>query len=123
MQRSSFLVNRNNSKHLFIALTNEIDDGTGKGKRVLVVNVTTDYGTRGTDTTCLLSPGDHSFINNQSYIAYRYAELLPLQELLSQSIRYEGMVDTAVFERICQGVLESKHTPLRVVDFYNAHCT
>lgn len=122
VERTSFFVDQGNGlAHLFVALTNEFDDGTGNGKRILVVNLTTDYKNRSTDTTCLVAPGEHISINRQSYVAYRYAELRPLQEFFNQKMEYRGTVTTEIYNRISAGIPISRHTPNKVIDFYNAY--
>ena len=123
MERATFLRRHGdgNLTHLFFVLTNEFDDGTGNGKRILIVNATTDYKTRNTDPACLLNVGDHSFIVRESYVAYRYAEVLTLPDFFSKQMAYYGLVEEGIFERIRNGVMASRNTPLKAKNFYSAY--
>lgn len=53
------------SKHLFIVLTNPCDGGFH-----LLVSVSSVKSGRAHDSTCLLKPGEHPFIERQSYVFY-----------------------------------------------------
>ena len=123
VERTTFLRRHGDGDltHLFFVITNEFDDGTGNGNRILIVNATTDYKTRSTDPACPLKAGDHPFIVRDSYIAYRYAEVLTLTDFFSKQMRYYGLADENVFQRICNGFMVSRQVPRKAVTFYTAY--
>lgn len=71
VRRAAFLVpsgpaNDPDRKHLHVLLT----DPCGVGKQVLMVPICSVKPDLPHDSTCLLSPGDHQFLQHASYVAY-----------------------------------------------------
>lgn len=70
------------------------------------------------DTTCLLHPGDHPFIDHESYIDYRQCRTDPFRHLgdCIQSGYFQRKEDASdeLIERIAQGVYLSKHVRPRI---------
>src|SRR5438094_2704490 len=67
--------------HLFVIMTEPIaqPDTT---RLVALVNITSVKPGLPVDPTCLLAPGDHPFIRQESYVAYRHARIEDCTKLL-----------------------------------------
>jgi len=105
-------------KHLFILLNDPISDQ----KLVLMVSISTIRPKRFHDSCCLLGPGDHPFIRTASFVLYSKARIESVQTL-EEGVRRQLLVpkepmDSAVFARICEGVLNSRHTPKEIKLFF-----
>ncbi|MES0492072.1 MAG: hypothetical protein ABUK01_18940 [Leptospirales bacterium] len=85
MKKKTFLKNddKNNTivKHLRFIITEPDPE-----QNILAVNLTTLRNTGREDMSCIILPGEHSFIRKESYIAYKYAEELSIIKILQQSM-------------------------------------
>jgi hypothetical protein len=101
----------NEKKHLHIVLTPPDDDG-----EIIVVSVSTQRP--GSDTTVVLKPGDHPFIDHDSVVMYRTAAPTPVrvlsQRLDSRLYDLHEPMSAEILARIQNGVLDSKFTPLGI---------
>jgi hypothetical protein len=74
------------------------------------------------DGTCTLAPGDHSFVEENSYIAYYHINQFNVAVLENQIangvLRPNESVDSALLQRICDGVLKSRHSPPMEKKYY-----
>ncbi len=74
------------------------------------------------DPACRLFPGDHPFITRESYVVYAMARIESADKIsrgVTQNILVpKAPMDGSVFARICQGVLDSKHTPRHMKEFF-----
>lgn len=108
-------------KHLFIILTNP----KGEGQYVLMVSISTLRSDRYCDPTCILSAGEHDFIKHDSFVAYSLAKIIESEKLMEGVkkgvIKYKGLIEAGVFERICIGLGESQHTPLKIKKFMESN--
>lgn len=105
-------------KHLFILLNDPVHDK----QLVLMVSISTIRPGRFHDTCCLLGPGDHPFIRNDSFVLYAKARIESVRTL-EEGVRQRLLVpkapmDRSVFARICEGVLISRHTPREIKNFF-----
>ena len=92
--------------HLWVILT----PPKGTPPRVLVANITT--ARTGSDTTCVLVPGDHRFIKTRSVVYYSKAILASPQNL-EGAMRTWGKsypCSPALLKRIQDGLRGSPHT-------------
>lgn len=91
---------------------------------MLLVGVATVYNDIPHDSTCYLYPGDHPFIRRKSYVYYARARIEPAKKLLEgtkQGLMIpQGAIDSGIFARICQGLLESRHTAPKIRQFFEA---
>ncbi len=105
-------------EHLWVVLT-ELDDATGK---VLVINLTTLRS--GSDTTVVLKPGDHEFIQHETVVFYLDAQWVPAVALEAAVNRQAGRqlapCRADVLERIRSGLLVSKFTPKQIKTWWRA---
>lgn len=94
--------------HLFVALTTRCSKGM-----VLLVPLCTIRGKF--DPACKVTKGEHGFAAADSYIAYYYINQFnaaALEKQLEQGIlRSNDAVGPELLKRICDGVLNSSHTP------------
>jgi hypothetical protein len=105
-------------KHLFILLNDPVKDE----KLVLMVSISTVRPGRFHDGCCLLGIGDHPFIKCASFVLYSKARIESVKTL-EEGVRQQLLVpkdpmDGAVFARICEGVLTSRHTPIEIKRFF-----
>lgn len=105
-------------KHLFILL----NDPHGQEQHVLIVSISTIRAGKYHDTACRLFAGDHPFIKVDSYVVYARARL-ETSAVLAKGVQQQILVQHDpmpgdVFARICQGVLDSRHTPQYLKDFF-----
>lgn len=111
-----------NKKHLFILLTDPVDNAETGTKDVLMVSVSTFRQGMPHDPTCKLYPGDHPFIKWESFVSYRTARIEPAQKVqngVTQGVFIpQGTIDGAILARICQGLLDSRQAPPKMQTFY-----
>lgn len=105
-------------KHLFILLNDPVNDE----KLVLMVSISTIRAGRFHDTSCLLGIGDHPFIRCDSFVLYAKARIESVKTL-EEGVRQQLLVpkdpmDGSVFARICEGLLNSRHTPAEIKRFF-----
>jgi hypothetical protein len=102
--------------HLWIVLTPPAEG------EVVTVSVTTR--TRKSEALVVLQPGDHSFINRESVIAYAYATIRTVEDIEAAiengSAKPREPVTSAILERVRAGLLESDFTPNGVRHFYRS---
>jgi hypothetical protein len=108
-------------KHLFILLTDPHNNEVGT-KSVLMVSLSSVKNRIPHDPTCILTPGDHSFVKVNSYVVYQMARLEDADKVLrgvknGQLIPHDPL-ESAVFARVCKGLEESKLTPTKLLTFY-----
>jgi hypothetical protein len=96
-------------RHLWIVLT----EPEGQPLEVVIVNLTKNKPLA--DTTCILSPGDHTFIKVETVVHYADARKVPAEPLhaLTKLTSYDFHDDCSeeLLERIQRGLLASKSTP------------
>jgi hypothetical protein len=63
--------------HLWVVLS----DPTQNSTQVLIVNLTTWRGNKLDDPACVIEAGEHPWVVNNSYIAYRHARIYKLDQL------------------------------------------
>ncbi len=108
--------NTNGFKHLTIVMAY-----CSESERIAIASVTSDRGTRSTDSSCLLNPGDHRFIRHPSFVSYTNAEILNIDQIrrgLSTGIlSLDLTLADSIIHRVITGALESKNTPRGVKRF------
>ena len=105
-------------KHLFIVLTNPAaNDG-----RVLIVPVNTVEEGVAHDSACYLYYQDHPFIQHKSFLKYRFCQLRSAAKLCAGANANlfvpQEQLNEQIFERVCHGLVTSKHTPPYMNTFY-----
>lgn len=107
-----------NLKHLFILVT----DPHGEPKVVIIVSISSVKPNAHYDPTCSLYQGDHPFINRDSFVAYRTAQIIEVSKLVNGVAKGilvpRDPIDGGIFARICQGILDSRFTPTGVKEAY-----
>lgn len=100
-----------NLKHLFILVT----EPDGEPKVVIMVSISSVRPGAHLDPTCLLYSGDHPFVSRDSFVAYRTAQFIETDRLM-RGVKKGVLIpkdpmESSIFARICQGVLDSRFTP------------
>lgn len=107
-------------KHLFICLT----DPTGEARNTLLVSISTLRSGLPHDPTCRLYAGDHPFIRQDSFVAYRQARIEPAAAIErgveSGLLVPREILDGAIFARVCKGLTESRFVTPAILNFYIA---
>lgn len=126
LKRATLLVpsgtgNDPDRKHLFILLTDPIDDGSGV-KKVLMVSISSLRSGVPHDPTCVLYPGDHPFIKRESFVFYARTRIEETDPLLrgvkDGKLVAQDPMESGIFARICKGLEESRFTPSKILKFY-----
>ena len=96
--------------HLWVVLTDPDDNGF-----VLVVSLTTLRDRNNTDTTVILSPGDHDFIKHDTVVSYKDAQpvsVAGLRAAQGETVYRQGAdCSPSLLERIQQGARKSRFAP------------
>jgi len=124
--QTTLLIPSGDTDHLFVLLTDPVEVRTGKGREVLLVNLSSVKSEKNVDSSCILHPGDHPFITRKSFI--RYGRGFPRIEKERNIIRKVQMGDwhpredfaPEVFSRICSGLEASPKTSPKIRRFYDS---
>lgn len=108
-------------KHLFILLTDPLDDDDGI-KCILMVSLSSIRAGIPHDPTCILYSGDHPFLKQDSFVVYQKSRLEEVDKVLrgvkTGQLVPQAPMDGAVFARICKGLEDSRLTPPKLLKFY-----
>lgn len=78
------------------------------------------------DTTCILHPGDHPFIKQESYVYYRKADIFGATTTSRLIVEGEIVAHTpcsdAVFEKILAGFLRSREVRPKIKTYLEKYC-
>ena len=101
-----------NGNHLFIIL-NEPKDFAGHINSSVLVNVSS-IRKAPYDKTCILEPGSHPFIKQQSFMAYRHARIdreeSLIQKVNASLFRPHDPLDDELLKRVQIGLYKSPQT-------------
>ena len=110
-------------KHLHIVLTDPFLDDM-QSLKVLVVSVTSIPANNVYDTSCTLFPGEHPFVVEHSYVAYRFASLQDPGNLQAKVNAHQfvakPILDKKAFDYVVAGLLESPYTAPYLLKFFSA---
>lgn len=113
-------------KHLFVLLTDPYVGSASKAS-VLMVSLSSIKVGVPYDPSCILSVGDHAFVRHDSYVAYQRARLEEVDKLLrgvkNGQLLPHAPMNSAVFARICRGLELSRHTSVKLLNFYREATT
>jgi len=92
-------------------------------RNTIIVNIQSIRGEK-YDHTVRLKPGDHEFIVHDSFVNYRLARIISLDELEAKirtgtAVMKKPFRD-AILQRICEGICKSDFTPIEVVEMYQS---
>lgn len=122
--RATLLIPTDYNNHLFILLTGPKQPEGYTCNNNLLVPIGTVYPERPYDATCLLYVGDHPFIRHDSYVNYRMSRIEATDKIDTMvrngAFSQRDNLDGAIFARVCRGLLESRHTALKIRNFYEA---
>jgi hypothetical protein len=88
----------------------------------LIVSISTIRDGRFHDPTCIFEPGEHRRITAQSWANFRMSRAVLSRVLIKGEgawlYRADVPVSDAILEKLCIGLLESDHTPLRLKRYF-----
>ena len=103
--------------HLFIIVL----EPQGITQNIIIVNIDKHTSPK-QDQTTILQPGDHDFINLQSYVNYGRAKIISYDKLEEYVRRGEARLypplENILLQRVCEGILRSRFTPIEVRELY-----
>jgi hypothetical protein len=106
--------------HLFFVLTSPSAAGD-----VLCVSSSRVYPK--CDGTCILSAGCHPFIKQESFVLYAKVQIYQVRHIIERvrdgDVTYKGLIGDELFERICDGLLDSPHTPPYARAYFNSNAS
>lgn len=109
-------------KHLFILLTDPYPHPESNIKSVLLVSLSTLNHKLPHDSTCILYPGDHPFIKKESFVSYQKARIEEADKLIrgvtNGILVHRETLDSAIFARVCYGLMQSPLTAPAHLKFY-----
>jgi hypothetical protein len=105
-------------KHLWVILTDAC-----LMEAHLLVSICTLRADRFHDPACILNPGDHRRIKDPSWVEYRRSRTMHSYALVNGASAWlyhpDDPISDPVFERICEGLLTSEHTPIRFKRYFD----
>lgn len=114
--------------HFYVMLTGKMldeDENREKIEKVLVVNISSVEGKRDPDLTLVLTSEDHDEIEEESFVAYQYAEAISVDELDKEKSRgklhTKDSMKEAVVNKIIDGLENSPQTPDEAIEFYKLY--
>jgi hypothetical protein len=99
----------NDTQHLWVI----VSDPVAYPDCVVVVNLSSS-NSRLSDPACILKQGDHWFVRHPTFVYYRRAMVLTLQQLQAANIRHTTSVSQAVLARIHDGASKTKFLPRHI---------
>lgn len=107
-------------KHLHIVLT----DPTAATNEVLLVSVCSIPQTNIYDGSCSLFPGEHEFIVNHSYVAYKFCRIVSAPHLEAKvadgTYIAKAVLDDKKFAYVIEGLRESPHVAPKFRRFFES---
>ncbi len=101
----------NKIPHLWIIISDHTPNN-----EVVIVNVTT--ADLSSDSSCVITLGEHPFIKHASVVAYYYARLIALEKITEWKNKhyYESWppVKPPLLRKIQQGAIDSDFTPQKI---------
>lgn len=117
-------VEGDDTKHLYIILTNPHSNIFFPEEHCLIVNITSIRKDVMFDESCILTVGEHPFIRHDSYVLYarsRLEKTADLEDLIQQKkLKKKENLTFEVFERVCKGLIESDHVKPAHVSFFES---
>lgn len=106
--------------HLHVILTDSCENN-----RHLLVNISTIRNGIFYDPTCVIEPGEHPLVVEQSSVVYRRARTLHADQIRicvdGWSFKPKEPVSEELFSRICDGVDASRFTPRDMKRYFLAN--
>lgn len=106
-----------NKKHLFVTLT----DACREGQHLLVSLSRVKDGVH-YDPACVFNAGEHQFVREESFAAYRLARIEPAAKLIRHVKAWDFTpkddMPNHLVERMCAGIEASDFVPSRILKYY-----
>ncbi len=108
-----------NKKHLFVTLTGICPDGF-----LLLVSLSRVREGVHYDPACVFEPGEHRFVREKSFAAYRLARIEAAAKLIRHVEAWDFTpkddMPLPLVERMCAGLHQSDFVAARVLNYYRA---
>lgn len=116
-KKGTVLIPTGGTKHLFAIIT----DKCAAGEHLLVNLTSVRAGIRH-DNACEVSPGEHSFVKQESYVEYRRAETMAATRISARvddgTYTTHDDLSDALLQAFRDGVEDSDHVKQRVHEYY-----
>ncbi len=126
LRKGTILIPTGPCNHLHVICNNPVFYPHLAKDCVLAVNLSTLNNLIDCDRTCLLKVGEHPFINHDSYIFYRKAEILGVNTISRNiddgSFSTHDPFEDITFEKILAGFAISKEVRPKIKSFYKNFC-
>lgn len=110
----TFFMQSGLSEHLFVVLTDPntyLDEGYGQRFCLVSVNFTSVRDGRNIDNACIITAGEHPFIQHDSYVLYEKMEFMDyertFQAVNDGVYRASTPVSSELLQRIINGIQQS----------------
>ncbi|PMV87249.1 MULTISPECIES: hypothetical protein [unclassified Pseudomonas] len=124
-QKGTLLIPTGGSQHLHIVMNDPLHCPVHGHVVVLLVNISTVYPEKYSDQTCILAPGSHPFILNDSWIVYRQAVVSRVSGIedgiLARTIHPRLPISSPDFDRVRQGFDASQDVPIKIKRFLRTY--
>ncbi|WP_077044215.1 hypothetical protein [Pseudomonas sp. KK4] len=124
-QKGTLLIPTGGSDHLHVVMNDPIHCPVHGHVVVLLVNISTVYPDKFHDTSCILTPGGHPFINRDSWVVYREAVISRVDRVengVNQNvIRTHQPFQQNVFDQVRYGFDVSPHVATKITRFLKQH--
>jgi hypothetical protein len=101
--------------HLWIVLKTD-----SKSSQLIMVNLTTEKSQ--SDKTTIIIPGEHRFVKHSTIVSYADAKIsliARVEEAMESNLAKKDIsVSPELLTRICDGLIKSRYTPIKVKEFY-----
>jgi len=119
-------VHDHDRKHLFIVLTDPVEDPfNGRKVSVLLTSLSTLDIAYPHDPTCILHPGDHPFVIRNSYVSFRDSRIIETAKIINGVetgvFVVKDLMDSRIVDRICDGLSNSPQTAEKIKRFFRMY--
>ncbi len=115
-------INRN---HLFILLTDPVNNPENGKVCVLLTSLSTLNPALPHDPTFILNPGDHPFVTRTSYVSYAHSRIEEATKLVNGVATGEfiakDLMDGKIVDQICAGLTISRHASPKILRFFRVY--
>ena len=125
-RKGTILIPTGPCDHLHIICNNPVFYPKLAKECVLAVNISTVTTDIPYDISCILNTGDHPFINRQSYVYYRKADIFGATAIAKNvadgSFTTHQPIDDTVFSKVLLGFSISDEVTPKIRQFYKSYC-
>lgn len=116
-KKGTVLIPSGGTKHLFAIITDKCAAGEH-----LLVNLTSVRPGIKHDDTCEVSPGEHPFVKQESYVEYRHADILTAARISARvddgTYTVHSDISDALLQAFRDGVEDSDNVKQRITKYF-----